>query len=107
MHAVQVANKRTGADADRFDYLKRDSMMCGVAVPLDAKRLMLFSRLSPDRTQVWCAWVVGRGDLCRGVLKLRALQQPPSSVAERGCFRLKSQPRQKAKTPPFETLSDF
>jgi HD superfamily phosphohydrolase len=49
---LQVANKRTGADADRFDYLKRDSMMCGVAVPLDAKRLMLFSRLSPDRSQV-------------------------------------------------------
>lgn len=78
MHAVQVANKRTGADADRFDYLKRDSMMCGVVVPLDAKRLMLFSRLSPDRTQV-CGAPAGWGGLCsRGALKLWALQQPPS-----------------------------
>jgi HD superfamily phosphohydrolase len=49
---AQVANKRNGIDVDKFDYLERDSMMCGVGVPLDAKRLMLFSRISPDRAQV-------------------------------------------------------
>lgn len=51
MH-LQVANKRNGIDVDKFDYLERDAMMCGVGVPLDAKRLMLFSRVSPDRQQV-------------------------------------------------------
>lgn len=49
---LQVANKRNGVDVDKFDYLKRDSMMCGVGVPLDARRLMLFSRLSPARDMV-------------------------------------------------------
>lgn len=47
-----MANKRNGIDVDKFDYLKRDSMMCGVGVPLDARRLMLFSRLSPARDMV-------------------------------------------------------
>jgi hypothetical protein len=51
---LQVANKRNGVDVDKFDYLKRDSMMCGVGVPLDARRLMLFSRLSPARDMVRC-----------------------------------------------------
>lgn len=47
-----VANKRNGIDVDKFDYLQRDSMMCGVPVTLDAKRLMTFSRLSPNRDRI-------------------------------------------------------
>ncbi|KAF8061415.1 SAMHD1 [Scenedesmus sp. PABB004] len=47
-----VANKRNGIDVDKFDYLLRDSKMCGVGVPLDHERLMLFSRLDRDASQV-------------------------------------------------------
>jgi HD superfamily phosphohydrolase len=59
---LQVANKRNGIDVDKFDYLERDAMMCGVGVPLDAKRLMLFSRVSPDRQQV--RWLMTAPLLC-------------------------------------------
>jgi hypothetical protein len=54
MTSVQVANKRCGVDVDKFDYLARDGRCCGVAVPLDTQRLMMFSRLDRERQQV-CA----------------------------------------------------
>ncbi|KAF6260882.1 hypothetical protein COO60DRAFT_840296 [Scenedesmus sp. NREL 46B-D3] len=47
-----VANKRNGIDVDKFDYLLRDSKMCGVAVQLDHQRLMKLSRLDRGREQV-------------------------------------------------------
>lgn len=50
--ATQVANKRNGIDVDKFDYLLRDSKMCGVTVPLDPQRIMMYSRLDKDREQV-------------------------------------------------------
>jgi hypothetical protein len=83
---MQVANKRNGIDVDKFDYLKRDAMMCGVGVPLDAKRLMLFSRVSPDMQQVR---VLVRLCLVRAV---STLQTHPSSThmygASDGCWSL-------------------
>eukprot|EP00775_Hariotina_reticulata_P012035 gene12035-12178_t len=47
-----VANKRNGIDVDKFDYLLRDSKMCGVTVPLDHERLMLLGRLDRNKEQV-------------------------------------------------------
>ncbi|WIA34897.1 hypothetical protein OEZ86_013184 [Tetradesmus obliquus] len=47
-----VANKRNGIDVDKFDYLLRDSKMCGVAVQLDQARLMKLSRLDRAKEQV-------------------------------------------------------
>jgi HD superfamily phosphohydrolase len=49
---LQVANKRNGIDVDKFDYLLRDSKMCGVKVQLDQERLMKLSRLDRDKEQV-------------------------------------------------------
>lgn len=49
---LQVANKRNGIDVYKFDYLLRDSKMCGVAVQLDQARLMKLSRLDRAKEQV-------------------------------------------------------
>lgn len=49
---LQVANKRNGIDVDKFDYLLRDSKMCGVTVPLDPQRIMMYSRLDKHKEQV-------------------------------------------------------
>lgn len=47
-----MANKRNGIDVDKFDYLLRDSKMCGVTVELDPERLMMLSRLDRAKEKV-------------------------------------------------------
>ena len=39
-----VANGRNGIDVDKFDYLARDSLQCGVKVSCDFNRLMCFTK---------------------------------------------------------------
>lgn len=41
-----VANGRNGIDVDKFDYLARDSMYCGVKVSFDLNRIVQFSKVS-------------------------------------------------------------
>ena len=40
-----VANGRNGVDVDKFDYLVRDSKMCGVSIGWDADRLRSFMKV--------------------------------------------------------------
>ncbi|GAX78473.1 hypothetical protein CEUSTIGMA_g5912.t1 [Chlamydomonas eustigma] len=40
-----VANHHNSIDVDKFDYLKRDSMLCGIKIGFDAKRAMIFSKV--------------------------------------------------------------
>ncbi|KAL4422624.1 hypothetical protein ABPG75_008821 [Micractinium tetrahymenae] len=43
-----VANGRSGIDVDKFDYLKRDSMYCGVMISCNFDRIMQFSKVIGD-----------------------------------------------------------
>ena len=52
-----VANPRNSVDVDKFDYLQRDSMGCGVSLSVDVKRLLQFVRVIDDEG---CRWKVGR-----------------------------------------------
>jgi hypothetical protein len=40
-----VANHHNSIDVDKFDYLKRDSMLCDIKVGFDANRAMSFSKV--------------------------------------------------------------
>lgn len=53
LHEI-VANGRNGIDVDKFDYLARDSLYCGVKLACDWGRIMQFSKaggISAARTQ--------------------------------------------------------
>ena len=43
-------------DCDKFDYLARDSRHTGVAISLDFRRIMHYSRISPSTGQVVFKW---------------------------------------------------
>lgn len=43
-----VANGRNGIDVDKFDYLARDGLYCGVKTSFDANRIMQFSKVIDD-----------------------------------------------------------
>ncbi|KDD74334.1 hypothetical protein H632_c1392p0, partial [Helicosporidium sp. ATCC 50920] len=47
LHEI-VANGRNGIDVDKFDYLARDSLCCGVRVSFDPGRIMQFSKVLDD-----------------------------------------------------------
>lgn len=44
LHEI-VANGRNGIDVDKFDYLARDSLYCGVKLSYDFNRVMQFSKV--------------------------------------------------------------
>ncbi|PRW20466.1 lysine--tRNA ligase isoform X2 isoform A [Chlorella sorokiniana] len=43
-----VANGRSGIDVDKFDYLARDSLYCGIKIGCDFNRIMQFSKVIGD-----------------------------------------------------------
>lgn len=40
-----VANEETGIDVDKFDYIKRDSLFCGIPCSFEPQRLLAFSEI--------------------------------------------------------------
>eukprot|EP00198_Chlamydomonas_reinhardtii_P007443 XP_001696780.1 predicted protein [Chlamydomonas reinhardtii] len=40
-----VANKRNGVDVDKFDYLQRDALMCGVDIGCSFRRLLMLTKV--------------------------------------------------------------
>ncbi|GBF87665.1 hypothetical protein Rsub_00376 [Raphidocelis subcapitata] len=66
-----LANKTNGIDCDKFDYLARDSRATGVAISLDFRRIMHYSRISPGTGQVVFKWSEYE-NLYRGIFQERA-----------------------------------
>ncbi|KAI8471968.1 MAG: hypothetical protein J3K34DRAFT_220944 [Monoraphidium minutum] len=66
-----LANKTNGIDCDKFDYLARDSRATGVAISLDFRRIMHYSRIAPSTGQVVFKWSEYE-NLYRGLFQERA-----------------------------------
>ncbi|KAG2429438.1 hypothetical protein HYH02_014093 [Chlamydomonas schloesseri] len=49
-----VANKRNGVDVDKFDYLQRDALMCGVEIGCSFRRLLMLTKVLDNQiTYKW------------------------------------------------------
>jgi hypothetical protein len=75
----------------RFDYLARDSRATGVAISLDYRRIMHYSRIAPGTGQVVFKWSEYE-NLYRGIFQERATMH--SKVYTHRCHGARGAPPQ-------------